>query len=447
MLSYLTSRNWIQSLASLWLLISQTTLTLGAQESPSIADRIAALEKQNQQLMQLVLNQQSEMDQLRNQMEGVSVETARQTEDIVELKENSFELPNTPDRSGFSNSVIISGEVGVIFRAGEAKTNFPNEEFKVDEARLFVEAQVAEGIYVFSELEMSSRETNNADFQLGELYIEFEDLLDDGTLNVRAGRLDIPFGIEYQNRDVLANPLISHSVADLWGIDEGVEAFGELGHVSYVVAVQNGSHTQIRDFTSDKSVTARLGIDPTSQIHLSGSVMQTGAIDVEDEGLTELWFGNSFFKSIGSKDTSRFEVDLAKIDATFSWQTGQLGTAYGKAWYDDNDPLGNNSRNIEYWKIEAQQELSENFFAAARYSGMNADKGYSVSGMAARGPYFFGPFQTYGTSPPFPRLHLLAQPGCRPKDGLHHRRWRPDRWPKTIRHKYAGRRDWSSFLS
>ncbi|MCB1123631.1 MAG: hypothetical protein KJT03_18910, partial [Verrucomicrobiae bacterium] len=213
-------------------------------------------------------------------------------------------------------------------------------------------------------------------------------------LSVRAGRLQIPFGEEYQNRYVMENPLISHSVSDFWGLDEGVEAFGQLGGVSYIAGIMNGGHDYLRDYSSSKSLVARLTIDPTANVHFSGSVMRTGDIDIENEGLTELWFGNAFFRSIGSGATTAFDVNLAQVDASFSWNNGKMVTAYGKAWYDDNDPIRDNTRDIEFWQVGVQQALSESLFAAVRYSGTDADKGYPVSGMAQRGKYFFGPFMT-----------------------------------------------------
>lgn len=36
----------------------------------------------------------------------------------------------------------------------------------------------------------------------------------------------------------MENPLISHSLSDLWGIDPGVELYGTVGDFNYVVAVQ-----------------------------------------------------------------------------------------------------------------------------------------------------------------------------------------------------------------
>ena len=369
---------------------------LSGQDLAKILDRIEAIEKQNKLLIQQVGDQQAIIENLRKQLSGINETSDRQNEHIVELQETAFDIPSDSSRQSLGNSIHISGEAGVVFRAGEANTNFPNEEFRVDEARLFIEAQIADKTYIFSELELFSRETINSDLEIGELYIEFEEVLAiadwDRAVNFRMGRLNIPFGEEYLKRDVMDNPLISHSVADFWGIDEGIEAFGEMGNFSYVLALLNGSQDRLRDFTSDKSVVARAGFDLTNQLHFGGSFMRTGDIDPEKEVLTELWFGNGFFRSIGSESTTKFDVEIAQLESTFAWQNGELKVDYGEIWYRDNDPNSSNSRDFEFWQIEAQQEIGENLYAAARYSGMNVDKGYPVAGMAARGFNFFGPF-------------------------------------------------------
>ena len=103
----------------------------------------------------------------------------------------------------------------------------------------------------FTELKLLPREANDEHFQLGELYVDFEDVLSSwrpGLLNVRAGRVNVPFGEEYLARGPIANQLISHSLSDIWGCDEGVEIYGRIGPVQYVVAVQNGGVSRLAGF-------------------------------------------------------------------------------------------------------------------------------------------------------------------------------------------------------
>src|SRR5207249_4163581 len=121
-------------------------------------------------------------------------------------------------------------------------------------------------VYFFGELNLMTRETSDLELKLGELYLDFENVSKlwnrERMLNVRAGRMYIPFGEEYLVRYAIDNPLISHSLSDLWGVDEGLELYGNIGKVSYVVAVQSGGPSGGRDYTADKSVAGRISFDP-----------------------------------------------------------------------------------------------------------------------------------------------------------------------------------------
>src|SRR6202167_2402855 len=125
------------------------------------------------------------------------------------------------------------------------------------------------------------RENPSLTAQMGELYLDAQDVSDlwgeDRQLNVRAGRMYIPFGEEYLSRYAIDDPLISHSVSDIWGYGPGVEAYGALNKFSYVVAVQNDSgENGVQDFNGDKAVSGRIGFDPDKHFHFSISAMRTG---------------------------------------------------------------------------------------------------------------------------------------------------------------------------
>jgi hypothetical protein len=251
-------------------------------------------------------------------------------------------------------------------------------------------------IYFYSEFKLLPRETNQESFQLGELYTDFEDVWSPqgwpGLLNVRAGRLNIPFGEEYLVRGPVANPLISHSLSDLWGCDEGLEIYGRIGPAHYVVAVQNGGVSRLRDFESDKSVAARVSWDPARWLHVSGSAMRTGKLATVADNLSELWFGNGFFRALGPPaSTSTFWANLLELDATARWNGGHLSAAVGRVRFDDSDTRSDNGRNINYGYVEAVQTITTPIFAAARYSQIRAPGGYPLVGWGTMGAYFFRP--------------------------------------------------------
>src|SRR5207253_2373857 len=112
------------------------------------------------------------------------------------------------------NKVSITAEGGVAFFHSDRDGIFPNSEFRVDELKLFLESPVMGDVYFFTELNLMTREAYDLGLELGEAYLDFENISklwhQDRTLNLRIGRMDIPFGEEYQFRDAIDNPLISH---------------------------------------------------------------------------------------------------------------------------------------------------------------------------------------------------------------------------------------------
>jgi len=270
-----------------------------------------------------------------------------------------------------------------IFRS-ESRGLYPNAEFRVDEAKLFVEAPIWKDVYFFSELNITTREDPNTYLQAGELYLDFENLSriwnKQGQLSLRIGRMDIPFGEEYLTRDAIDNPLISHSLSDIWGVDEGIELYGSVANVQYVVAVQNGSSPALSDYNVDKSITGRLGYKPTRWLHLSASAMRTGAIAVTGDKFSELWFGNDFLRSHGAPGTTRFEANVLEADVRVGWPKGHVSAAGGYLKYDDNDPLANNQREVYYYSVEGVQHLTAQLYAAARWSHVLAPEGFPIVG-------------------------------------------------------------------
>ncbi len=280
-----------------------------------------------------------------------------------------------------------------------------------------MDAPIWNTVYFYSDLDLATRETTGLSTQLGEMYLDFEDVSQlwgkDGQLNVRAGRLDIPFGEEYLTRYAMENPLISRSLTDLWGYDPGVEFYGTAGKFSYVAAVQNGGGNGVQDFDSDKSVAGRLCYDPNSHWHFSVSGMHTGNIDAQNDMTTALWFGGGFFRSIGSPTTTRFNVNLAEGDIAYHWKSGHVSAFGGYARYGDNDPAANNSRNIFYYAIEAQQKLPHKLYAAARFSQIFANHGYPIVGYGNFNEYYLEHAHHPNLArQPWPRLLLQRQPGA-----------------------------------
>ena len=350
--------------------------------------RLKQLEKQNQALQEKLDQQQRLIDELSKKISGTT----------------SGEGTEQPEKRGVSfGQVRISGEGGVGVFHTSSNGRHKNTDFRVDEAKLFVEAPLWKNYaFAFAELDLLTRERQVAGpadeaFHLGELYVDFESVsrLWDrpGMLGIRVGRIDIPFGEEYAVRDAIDNPLISHSLTDFWGVDEGIAFYGGIGKFDYVVAVQNGGHPMLADFDGDKSVSGRVGWKPAKWLRVSGSAMRTGNLHADDDGMSELWFGNGFIRAIGAGAT-RYGAEIYEGDVQAFWNSGHFKAAGGLMTYHDNAPAGANSdRDVYFYYAEALQRLPQlsKLYGAARFSQIFADGGMPIVGHGNFGPLFFNP--------------------------------------------------------
>lgn len=376
---------WFCALLAVWPLQAANTASDTAEE-------LRLLREQNALLKNQVQKQGTQLDTLAKKVSKLEAANAAQ-------QEAAGENP-PPAASGFNvGNVHISGEAGVAFFHTGTDGFAPHSEFRVDEARIFFEAPIWESVYFFGGLDIAIREDPGLSTKLGELYLDFEDVSriwgKTGQASLRVGRLECPFGEEYLTRYAMENPLISHSLSDFWGIDPGIELYGKFGKFSYVIAVQNGGVNGVQDFDGDKSVIGRVSFDPNPNLHFSVSAMRTGDLNAEDDYLSAIWFGNGFFRSIGSAATTKFHADAIEGDITARWSSGHIGVFGGYVHYGDNDPTRDNGRDIYYYSVEAMQKLPHKFYIASRFSHILAPEGYPLVGFGNFDDYFF---KTHTTS-------------------------------------------------
>ena len=347
-----------------------------------LQEEVKWLREQNEKLQQAMKEQQKVIDSLTRKVDDIQGKGISETSEAP-TKETSFGL----------NKVMISGEGGMGYFKTQSDGRFPNGDFRVDEAKLVVEAPVYENVYFFSEINLQIRESFDLTVQLGECYLDFENISrlwdKDEMLNLRLGRMYIPFGEEYIYRYAIDNPLISHSLTDFWGVDEGVELYGRIGKVSYVVAVQNGGDNQANDYTVDKSVAGRLSYDPAKWLHLSASAMRTGDLAPQDLW-SDLYIANGWFVPLGGTNTTRFHANLVEGDIEVRLPHARVRAFGGWARYDDNDPVSNNRRDLYYYSVEGVYDFTKKLYAAGRFSEILAPNGYPLVGNGNMGEYLFG---------------------------------------------------------
>jgi cell division protein FtsB len=374
------------------LLFSLAASPLLADDGTNLEQQISDLRQQNAALQQQLQQQSSLLDSLTQKVQDLESASGAHENAVLE---NSAAKPG-----GFSlGKVDLSGEGGVAFFNTGREGFAPQSDFRVDEARLFVTAPIWDEVYFYSEVDLATRENVNLNVQLNELYLDAQDISrlwgQDNQFNIRAGRMEIPFGEEYLTRYAIDDPLISHSVSDIWGVAPGIEAYGSLGKFSYVLAVQNGSGANgVQDFDGDKSVAGRIGYDPVHWLHLSVSGMRTGNLNVQQDMNSALWISEGFFRSLGSPATTRFQADLVEADLTARWRSGHVSAFGGYALYIDNDPASDNGRNIFYYSVEGVQDLPKRFYAAARFSEIMAGEGFPIVGYGDFDEYYFEDLST-----------------------------------------------------
>jgi hypothetical protein len=347
--------------------------------------QIQALQRQNAILEQQVEKQDQAIESLTQKVGELEATNAAQ--------ENVAENTPPPAPTGYNlGNVNVSAEGGVAFFNTDRNGFSSDNDLRVDEARLFVEAPVWKEVYFQGELDLATREYPTLSAQLGELYLDAQDLSElwgqDAQLNLRAGRMYLPFGEEYLDRYAIDDPLISHSVSDIWGYGPGVELYGTLGKFDYVAAVQNDSgQNGVQDFNGDKAVTGRIGFNPDKHLRFSVSAMRTGNLNVQNDQFSSLWFGNLFLQPIVTMNTTLFHYELVEGDIVAKWSGGHVSAFGGYGHYDDNDTVANNGRDFFYYSVEGVQDLPRKFYVGARFSQALSDKGVPILGLGNYGLY------------------------------------------------------------
>ncbi len=359
-------------------------VTLFGQDTGDLRKQLDEVREQNRLLQSQLQQQQRMIEQLTQQFSGLQQTNQQQLNNYQALKAQ-VEGTDAPRKPSLSiGNVIITGEGGVGFFASQRLAQYSTDELRIDEARLFLDAPVMQDIYFHAQLDLRTHDSSDDGSYLGELYVDFENLSRfwgvDDLVNFRMGQIYSPFGEEYQYRFAADNPLISHSLSDVWALEGGAEIYGSWKKWSYALAAQSGSLDLLKDHTSDKTVVARVGFDATPHLHLSLSGQRTGDLDAKTENLSGTWFGNLFFMPIGSANTTRYHIDIGEADARYSWKGGYVTGAGGYALYGDNDSPANNHRDIYYYYAEGVQNLWRKLYGAARFSQIYTPGGYPVMG-------------------------------------------------------------------
>lgn len=367
-----------------------------ADDTPDTQKQLRELQQQNQALQEQMRKQQVLIESLTKKMDEIQSTNAQRAYEADHIKNQMPpDLADTKSRSTPDwGKVRIGGEGAVGFFSTQSEGQYPNSPFRVDEMRLFVESEVYHQVYFFGEINMATPESSGFNVQLGECYLDFEGVSrlwngPESLLNLRVGQMYIPFGEEYLRRYAIDNPFISRSLSDIWGVDPGIELYGAAGKFSYVAAVQNGGVNGNQDYDGDKSVTAKLGYDPTPWLHLSVSAMRTGNVNAQNDYLSAIWFGNGWFRSLSPLATT-FHANLYEGDIEVRLHRGYLRAFGGYIDYADNSP-GNNHRGVYYYCLQGVHDIWDKVYGGVSFSQVYANDGFPVVGYGNMNEYLFGP--------------------------------------------------------
>lgn len=340
-----------------------------AGEEEALRERVAGLEAalaRQSDLAGRVGELEAENERLRGRVDELEArDRLPELDDSLAGALERYEAPTSPIRV----SGMLATRFAVSGRDGAAR----NGAFSVPEARLFLDITVADGVYAFFEIETETHGLRS--FRTGEMYVTVEDLVPGATglLTLKAGRFDLPFGEEYLERDADRNPLITHSVADVWGLDEGIEAFGRAGPVGYVVAVTNGGTGNHLDAAPGKAFHGKLFADFAPWLYGSLSFTDSGSTAWPREE-TALYVSDVWGRPLG-EDPTHFRVRGAEADAKLSLDPLRLRGAFGALELDDADPAPGRDVRMHWVVVEAVADLAESLYAAARYSRIETDRG------------------------------------------------------------------------
>ena len=140
-----------------------TCQTLRADDAGETREQLRLLQQQNQSLQEQLRQQQTLIESLNRRVSEIQQSGVLQGRELQDLSATVKDAGTAgKNASLFSlGKVSLSGEGGVAFFNSGSEGMFPHAQFRIDEARLFVEAPVMDDVYIFSELDLATRESSD----------------------------------------------------------------------------------------------------------------------------------------------------------------------------------------------------------------------------------------------------------------------------------------------
>lgn len=329
----------------------------------------------------------------------VSEQAGTVVESTPQPRTTTNPAPDGADQRPWYHNFSLSGFGAVEYLdSGRAGTR-PFGGFAIRESSIFVRSTVWNDVSLFVELQVNRLAKDQDLFvRTGEMHVEWRNVLKrwgPGAVNLKAGRIDIPFGEDYLWQDAIDNPLISFAAAYPYGWDEGVVVFGRAKGLGWIAAVTDGTDERSIEDNRSKAVNVKLFGRPASGVYVSASAMHTGR--TSESGIE---FGGSHIEpvgaglpsSLGASPSRDLTAVLAQADASVrTGPRGQVAVSLGRALL--NDDVDGFDRALTWFSVEPRVTFRSTVYAIARYSeiGTYDDlRGYHLDGKTTAGGKVFG---------------------------------------------------------
>lgn len=265
----------------------------------------------------------------------------------------------------------LSGFVALRAYDTEARGSAPDGTLAIQAATLFVNVDVPDVGHAFAELRLDYLpEAGNTEVGLGEVWVTLDDplALGPGALQLRCGRLDLPFGEYYRLEDPDQNRLIGFPAVMPYRWDEGVMAFADHGSWGFAAAVTDGTYSRNSESGIAPAATLRLHTRPIDGLYISASGHY-----VHEADQSALCLGGSVVAPVsggaaGSSPSPEVRSLFGSLDVL--WQvTGGLHVQASVGGGRIDDDVDAFDRSLKWWMFEPTVALAPSLDATLRWSG------------------------------------------------------------------------------
>jgi hypothetical protein len=256
------------------------------------------------------------IEALEQRIEDLELERDERIQTLVgRIEELEASQPEADDGAAdWTRFVRLSGSANLGYYNRQDDSVFSSDSFEARDARFFVDAELGSDLRIGGQtvlrhaglsFEWDLLRLGLLRNTVGDLYVDFQGILDSSWANLQVGRFQIPVGENYLRfgRDFWRNPFISNTVGGPWWWDEGLRAYGSdpEGRFGYVASITAGETPLNVDVDEDNQYTLKLWTDPLPWLHLSASGLYSGEIGSGGSPAQgALWLGEAWARAFGN---------------------------------------------------------------------------------------------------------------------------------------------------